>query len=48
LLTQYFAGNKIEKNDIGGACGTYVGREKCEQDVVGETRGTEGTVETKT
>ena len=26
LLTQYCAGDKIEKNEMGGACGTYGGR----------------------
>ena len=26
LLTQYCAGGKIEKNEIGGACGAYGGR----------------------
>ena len=25
LLTQYCAGGKIEKNEMGGACGTYGG-----------------------
>jgi len=28
LLTQYCAGGKIEKNEMGGACGAY-GRELC-------------------
>ena len=27
LLTQYFSGDQIEKNEIGGACSTF-GREK--------------------
>ena len=30
-LTQYCAGDKIEKNEMGGACGTYGGRERCAQ-----------------
>jgi hypothetical protein len=35
LLTQYCAGDKIEKNEMGWACGTYGGRERCAQDVGG-------------
>jgi hypothetical protein len=31
LLTQYRAGDKIEKNDMGGVCSTYGGRERCVQ-----------------
>ena len=31
LLTQYCAGGKIEKNEMGGACGTYGGWERCAQ-----------------
>jgi hypothetical protein len=37
LLTQYHAGDKIEKIQIGGACSTYGGRERCVQDFGGET-----------
>ena len=37
LVTQYFAGDKIEKNEMGGACGTYGGRESCAQGFGGET-----------
>jgi hypothetical protein len=29
LLTQYCAGGKIEKNEMGGACGAYGGGERC-------------------
>jgi hypothetical protein len=29
LLTQYRAGDKSEKNEMGGACSTYGGRERC-------------------
>ena len=32
-----FAGDKIEKNEMGGACATYVGRERCAQGVGRET-----------
>ena len=31
------AGDKIEKNEMGGACGTYGGRERCAQGFGGET-----------
>ena len=34
---QYCAGGKIEKNEMGGACGAYGGREKCAQGSGGET-----------
>ena len=37
LLTQYCAGDKIEKNEMGGASGTYEGRERCAQGFGGET-----------
>ena len=31
------AGGKIEKNEMGGACGTYGGGERCAQGSGGET-----------
>ena len=31
------AGGKIEKNELGGACGAYGGGERCEQGSGGET-----------
>ena len=37
LLTQYCTGDKIEKNEMGGACGTYGGGERCAQVFGGET-----------
>ena len=37
LLTQYCAGGKIEKNEMGGACGAYGGGERCAQGSGGET-----------
>jgi len=37
LLTEYCAGGKIEKNEMGGACGTYGGRERGAQGSGGET-----------
>ena len=30
-LTQYFAGGKIEKNEMDGTCGVYGGGERCVQ-----------------
>ena len=36
-LTQYCAGGKIEKNEMGGACGAYGGGERCAQGSGGET-----------
>jgi len=35
-LTQYNAGDKIEKNEMGGTCSMY-GEEKCLQGFGGET-----------
>ena len=37
VLTQYCAGDKTEKNEMGGACGTYGGGERCAQGFGGET-----------
>jgi hypothetical protein len=36
-ISQYCAGDKIEKNEIGGACSTYGGEERCVQGFGGET-----------
>jgi len=33
------SGDKIEKNEIGGACSTYGGEEKCVQGLGGNLRG---------
>ena len=35
--TQYCAGDKIEKNEMGRTCGTYGERERCAQGFGGET-----------
>jgi hypothetical protein len=35
--TQYCAGDKIKKNEMGGACSAYGGGERCVQDFGGET-----------
>jgi hypothetical protein len=37
VLTQYCAGSKIEKNEIGGVCGAYGGGERCAQGSGGVT-----------
>ena len=37
ILFQYCAGGKIEKNEMGGACGAYGGGERCAQGSGGET-----------
>jgi hypothetical protein len=37
LITKYYSGNQIEKNEMGGARSTYGGKEKCIQDFVSET-----------
>ena len=34
--TQYCAGDKIEKNEMGGACGAYGGGGRCAQGFGGE------------
>ena len=36
-LTQYLSGDKIEKNEMGGACSVYGGEERRIQDFGGET-----------
>jgi hypothetical protein len=48
LLTQYCAGGKVEKNEMGGSCGAYGGGEKWAQDSGGETWEKETTEETQT
>ena len=37
MVMGYCAGDKIEKNEMGGSCGTYGGRERCAQGFGGET-----------
>jgi hypothetical protein len=36
-LHHIFSGDKIEKNEMGGACSTYGGEESCIQGFGGET-----------
>jgi hypothetical protein len=31
LLSKYYSGNQIKEDEMGGACGTYGGDEKCIQ-----------------
>ena len=37
LLTKYYLGDKIKKNEVGGTCNTYCGEERCIQGFGGET-----------
>jgi hypothetical protein len=34
---KYYSGNQIQKNEMGGACSTYGGEERCIQCFGGET-----------
>ena len=43
LLTKYYLGDPIKKNEMVGACGTYVGQERCIEGFGGETLGEETT-----
>ena len=37
MITQYCSGDQIEKNEVGGACSTYGGEDRCIQAFGGET-----------
>jgi hypothetical protein len=37
LLTKYYSGDQIEKNEMDGACSMYGGEQRCIQGFVGET-----------
>ena len=37
LLTKYYSDDQIEKNEVGGACNTFVEYEGCIQGFGGET-----------
>jgi hypothetical protein len=39
LLTQYFSGDQIEKNEMEGACSTYGDRKWVYRDLVGKPEG---------
>jgi hypothetical protein len=36
-MPSYYSGDQIKKNEVGGACSTYGGGERCIQDFGGET-----------
>jgi hypothetical protein len=38
-VTKYYSGNQIEKNEMGGTCSMYGGRERCIQDFGGRPEG---------
>jgi len=46
ILTKYCAGDKIEKNEMGGACGTYGGIVEVHTGFNGDTWGKETTWKT--
>ena len=48
LYSLLCADGKIEKNEVGGACGAYGGGERCAQGSSGEIRGKEAIGETQT
>jgi hypothetical protein len=37
LVTKYYSGDQIKKNEVGGVYSTYGGGERCIQDFGGET-----------
>jgi hypothetical protein len=37
LITKYYSGNQIEKDEMGVACSTYGGKERCIENFGGET-----------
>jgi hypothetical protein len=39
LLTKYYSGDQIKNNEMGSACGTYGGEERCVQGLVGKAEG---------
>ena len=43
----YYAGDQIEKNEMGGACSTYGGEERCIQGFGGKTQRKETTWKTQ-
>jgi hypothetical protein len=46
LLPNYHSGDQINKNEMGGACDTYGGQERCILGFGGETCGKETTWKT--
>jgi hypothetical protein len=47
LITKYYVDDQIEKNEMGGACNTYGGEERCIQGFGGKTQGKETTWKTQ-
>ena len=45
LLDKYYSGDKIGKNEVGGACGTYGKKERCDRVLVGKTLSKRGNLE---
>jgi hypothetical protein len=41
MLSNYYSGDQIEKNEMGGACSKYGGEKRCIQAFGGETGGKE-------
>ena len=39
MLTKYFSGDEIEKNEMGGVCSVYGREERCIQGLVGKHQG---------
>jgi hypothetical protein len=39
LITHYFVGDKIQKNEMGGACSAYVRGERCDRVLVEKPEG---------
>jgi hypothetical protein len=39
LLTKYYSGDKIEKNEMDWACSTYRGQDRCIQEFGGKPEG---------
>jgi hypothetical protein len=37
LLTEYYPGDQMEKNEMGGECGMYGEEERCKQVLLRET-----------
>ena len=37
VLVKYSSSGQIKKNEMGGACGTHVGEERCIMGFAGET-----------
>jgi len=36
ILAEYYSGEKIQNNEVGGACGTYGEKERCDRVLVGK------------